>query len=430
MVVNPSYPLLLKLDGKPVLVVGAGPVAARRAGAMVEAGAEVLVVAPQIGADIARLRDEGALQVEQRPYNMGDLDGVWMVHACTDQAAVNAAVAADADADRVFCVRADDREASAAWVPAVHRVGDVIVAVNAGGAPARARALRDQIAEALVSGEPDARRTAVIPLVDVPDEQGVGNTGIVHLVGAGPGDPGLLTLRALEVLQEADVVLLDRLVDRAVLAHLRPDAEVVDVGKRGWATKAGEAQDQIERLLIEHARAGRRVVRLKGGDPFVFGRGGEEALACAAAGVAFDVVPGVSSAIAVPAYAGIPVTMRGVTHDVAVLSGHLDPDDPASQVRWRAHAQSAGTLVVLMGLSTLAEVCATLVRYGRPAATPAASISRGTTPAQRVVVSDLKHLAGAVEGARLPSPVVTVIGDVVRLREQMRWYAREAEDLA
>ena len=378
MVVNPSYPLLLRLEGKPVLVVGAGAVAARRANAMVEAGADVLVVAPEVGSDIARLRDEGRLQVEQRAYNLGDLDGVWLVHACTDQSAVNAAVAADAEADRVFCVRADDRETSAAWVPAVHRQGDVIVAVNAGGAPARARALRDQLAEALVAADPEPTRTAVIPLVLVPER-----TGIVHLVGAGPGDPGLLTLRARDVLREADVVLLDRLVDRAALAHLRPDAEVIDVGKRGWATKAGEQQEQIERLLVEHARAGKRVVRLKGGDPFVFGRGGEEALACAAAGVAFDVVPGISSAIAVPAYAGIPVTHRGITHDVAVLSGHLDPEDPASQIRWRAHAESAGTLVVLMGLSTLAELCATLIRYGRAPGTPAASIAAAPRPPSR-----------------------------------------------
>jgi uroporphyrin-III C-methyltransferase/precorrin-2 dehydrogenase/sirohydrochlorin ferrochelatase len=420
MTSDPSYPLLLRLEGKPVLVVGAGPVAARRAAAMVTAGAEVLVVAPSIGPDVRRLADDGALQVAQRPYSPGDLDGVWLVHACTDQPAVNGAVAADAEADRVFCVRADDREASAAWVPAVHRQGDVVVAVNAGGAPARARALRDQIAEALVAGGmPGPRTTAAA--------ERTGSSGVVHLVGAGPGDPGLLTLRAREVLRQADVVLLDRLVDRAILAHLRPDAEVVDVGKRGWATKAGEQQDEIERLMVGHARAGRRVVRLKGGDPFVFGRGGEEALACAAAGIPFDVVPGVSSAIAVPAYAGIPVTHRGITHDVAVLSGHLDPDDPASQVRWRAHAESAGTLVVLMGLSTLAEVCTTLIRYGRSPGTPAASIARGTTVRQRVVVSDLEGLAAAVEEAHLPSPVVTVIGDVVRLREQMRWYSGEAE---
>ncbi|MDX6202767.1 MAG: uroporphyrin-III C-methyltransferase / precorrin-2 dehydrogenase / sirohydrochlorin ferrochelatase [Frankiales bacterium] len=420
MTTNPSYPLLLRLEGKRVLVVGAGPVAARRASAMVAAGADVLVVAPVIGADVRRFVDEGALHVAERPYNPGDLDGVWLVHACTDQPGVNAAVAADAEADRVFCIRADDREASAAWVPAVHRQGDVVVAVNAGGAPARARALRDQIAEALVSGsQPEPRTTTAA--------EPAGGTGIVHLVGAGPGDPGLLTLRARDVLREADVVLLDRLVDRAILAHLRPDAMVVDVGKRGWATKAGEQQDQIERLMVEHARAGHRVVRLKGGDPFVFGRGGEEALACAAAGIPFDVVPGISSAIAVPAYAGIPVTHRGITHDVAVLSGHLDPDDPASQIRWRAHAESAGTLVVLMGLSTLAEVCATLIRYGRSPETPAASIARGTTATQRVVVSDLEHLAAAVDDAHLPSPVVTVIGDVVRLRERMRWYAGEAE---
>jgi uroporphyrinogen III methyltransferase/synthase len=245
----------------------------------------------------------------------------------------------------------------------------------------------------------------------------------VFLVGAGPGDPGLLTLRAVELLRSADVVLYDRLIPPEALSHARDGAELVYVGKQGGGPQM--PQEEIDRLLVEHGRAGRRVVRLKGGDPLVFGRGGEEALACAAAGVPFDVVPGISSAIAVPSYAGIPVTHRGVTHDVAVLSGHLDPDDPASQIRWRAHAESAGTLVVLMGLATLPEVCRTLIAYGRSPETPAASIARGTTPSQRVVVSDLAHLAGAVEDAHLPSPVVTVIGDVVRLREQMSWYAEE-----
>jgi uroporphyrin-III C-methyltransferase len=212
-----------------------------------------------------------------------------------------------------------------------------------------------------------------------------------------------------------------------VLALVRAGCEVVDVGKRGWATKAGEAQAAIESLLVEHARAGRLVVRLKGGDPFVFGRGGEEALACVRAGVPFEVVPGVTSAIAVPAYAGIPVTMRGVTHDVAIVSGHLDPDDPASQVRWRAHAEGSGTLVVLMGLAALPAVCEALTRYGRPPTTPAACLSRGTTAGQRVVVSDLARLPADVEHAGLASPAVTVVGDVVRLRDHLRWFPEPIE---
>lgn len=416
---NPGYPLLLRLEGKDVLVVGGGQVAARRARSLADAGGVVRIVAPSVHPALRSLADDGLLRVEERAYADGDVDGAWLVHACTDDPAVNAAVAAAADARRVFCVRADDRDLADAWVPAVAREGDVVVAVNAGGVPARARALRDQAAEALFPARASRRAVPALP------GEAAATLGIVSLVGAGPGDPGLLTVRGRELLERADVVLVDRLVDRGVLAHVRAGAEVVDVGKRGWATKAGEQQAETERLLVAHARAGRRVVRLKGGDPFVFGRGGEEAAACVAAGVPFEVVPGVTSAIAVPAYAGIPVTMRGMTHDVAVVSGHLEPDDPASQVRWRAHAEGSGTLVVLMGLATLGELCASLVRHGRSPETPAASIAHGTTARQRVVVSDLAHLAADVEAARLPSPAVTVVGDVVGMRTRLRWFTEQ-----
>ncbi|MFL6138133.1 MAG: uroporphyrinogen-III C-methyltransferase [Frankiaceae bacterium] len=421
---NPAYPLLLRLEGRSVVVVGGGQVAARRVAVLLDAGARVTVVAPRLHASLASAADAGRITLHRRAYAAGDLDGAWLVHACTDDPAVNAAVATDAELARTFCLRADDRDASDGWLPAVARRGDVVVAVNAGGAPARARALRDQAVEALFGPpEGEVHRPAGTAAAG-------GGAGRVALVGAGPGDPGLLTLRGRELLGAADVVLVDRLVDRGALAHVRPDCEVIDVGKRGWATKAGEQQAEIERLLVERARAGQLVVRLKGGDPFVFGRGGEEALACREAGVPFEVVPGVSSAIAVPAYAGIPVTMRGLTHDVAIVSGHLDPDDPASQVRWRSHAQGSATLVVLMGLATLPAVCDALVGHGRPADVPAACIARGTTAAQRVVVSDLAHLAGEVERAGLPSPAVLVIGEVVRMRERLEWFAGHAEALA
>ena len=253
--------------------------------------------------------------------------------------------------------------------------------------------------------------------------------GTVALVGAGPGDPGLLTLRAAELLAAADVVLVDRLVHPDVLHHCRDDVEVVDVGKTSW-TGTAPRQEEISAALVAHARAGRRVVRLKGGDPFVFGRGSEEAEALVAAGIAFQVVPGISSALAAPAYAGIPVTARGYTQDVCVVTGHLDPEDPASRVRWQALATGPGTLVVLMGHDRLPLLTRSLVRYGRDPSTPAACIQHGTHTDQRVVVSTLEHLAADVADAGLRAPVATVIGEVVRLRETLRWFQEQAPDTA
>ena len=248
--------------------------------------------------------------------------------------------------------------------------------------------------------------------------------GTVALVGAGPGDPGLLTLRGAELLAQADVVLVDRLVHPDVLRHCADGVEVVDVGKTSW-TGTAPRQEEINAQLVAHARAGRRVVRLKGGDPFVFGRGSEEAQALVDAGIGFEVVPGISSALAAPAYAGIPVTARGYTQDVCVVTGHLDPEDPASRVRWQALATGPGTLVVLMGHDRLALLTAALVRYGRDPQTPAACIQDGTHDRQRVVVSTLERLADDVAAAGLRAPVATVIGDVVRLRQTLQWFDQE-----
>ena len=250
--------------------------------------------------------------------------------------------------------------------------------------------------------------------------------GTVALVGAGPGDPGLLTLRAAELLREADVVLVDRLVHRDVLGHCRADVEVVDVGKTSW-TGTAPRQEEINASLVAHAQAGRRVVRLKGGDPFVFGRGSEEAEALVEKGIAFEVVPGISSALAAPAYAGIPVTARGYTQDVCVVTGHLDPEDPASRVRWQALATGPGTLVVLMGHDRLPLLTRSLIRFGRDPRTPSACIQSGTHVDQRVVVSSLDRLAADVAAAGLRAPVATVIGDVVRLRDRLRWFEHDSE---
>ncbi|HEU4701971.1 MAG TPA: uroporphyrinogen-III C-methyltransferase [Conexibacter sp.] len=248
-----------------------------------------------------------------------------------------------------------------------------------------------------------------------------GARGVVHLVGAGPGDPGLLTARALELIAAADVILYDRLIPVTALDGARPDAELVYVGKEGRGPQM--PQEEIERLLVEHGRAGKRVVRLKGGDPFVFGRGGEEALVLRAAGIAFEVVPGVTSGVAAPAYAGIPVTQRDRASAVALITGHENPDKPESAIDWPALAAFPGTLVFYMGVKQLPRIAEQLIAGGRPADEPAAVVERGTLPGQRTVVATLATIAErAAQGAIRP-PSITVVGPVAALREDgIRWF--------
>lgn len=247
--------------------------------------------------------------------------------------------------------------------------------------------------------------------------------GVVHLVGAGPGDPGLLTLRAASLLATADVVAHDRLVSPAILDLVPPHVDRVAVGKplpgEPFADGCGWRQDAIEALLVAEARAGRAVVRLKGGDPFVFGRGGEEAIACRAAGIDVEIVPGVTSAVAAPAAAGIPVTHRGVASAVAFVTGHEDPDKPSSQLGWDGLAGFPGTLVFLMGVHHVARIAQQLQSHGRSPHTPAAVVRAGTTPDQRELVSTLGALAADVAAADLTSPAAIVVGDVVAVRERV-----------
>ena len=248
-------------------------------------------------------------------------------------------------------------------------------------------------------------------------------SGRVLLVGAGPGDPDLLTVRALRELERADVLLYDALLDPAILSLAPAHCERIDVGKRGDGTK-GVAQDKIADLMIEKARAGKRVVRLKGGDPFVFGRGGEEASRLAGAGIPFEVVPGISSAIAVPAYAGIPVTDRRLSSSVAIITGHRGKDDHDHRIDWEGLARSAETLVILMGTAWVEDIVARLVAGGRDPATPAAAIERGSTPQQRVVVARLQDLPARVRASGLKAPTVIVVGRVVEFREHVAWFER------
>ena len=244
--------------------------------------------------------------------------------------------------------------------------------------------------------------------------------GIVYLVGSGPGDPGLLTVRALEVLGRADVVLHDKLIPREALRATREDAELIDVGKIGGGPQV--PQEETERLILEHARAGRSVVRLKGGDPFVFGRGGEEAQRLRAAGIPFEVVPGVTSGIAAPAYAGIPVTFRGAASAVALVTGHEDPAKPETAIDWPALAAFPGTLVFYMGVKQLPRIAEQLVAGGRPATQPAAIVERGTFPEQRSLVATIATLADAAKAAAIRAPAITVIGDVAALGDEIGWF--------
>ena len=245
--------------------------------------------------------------------------------------------------------------------------------------------------------------------------------GIVHLVGAGPGDPGLLTARALELIAEADAILYDRLIPVTALDGARPGAELIYVGKEGRGPQM--PQEEIDRLLVEHGRAGKRVVRLKGGDPFVFGRGGEEALVLRAAGIPFEVVPGVTSGVAAPAYAGIPVTHRERASAVALITGHENPDKPESAIDWPALAAFPGTLVFYMGVKQLPRIAQQLIAGGRPADQPAAVIERGTLPGQRTVVATLATIAERAAAEEIRPPSITLVGDVAALREEgIGWF--------
>lgn len=245
-------------------------------------------------------------------------------------------------------------------------------------------------------------------------------SGFVSLIGAGPGDPELITVKGLRRLREADVVVFDALIGDELLRECRPDAEFVYVGKR--AGQHYRSQEEINTLLVELGRSGRTVARLKGGDPFVFGRGGEEAEALRDAGIAWEVVPGVSSAVAVPAYAGIPVTHRKAASSFAVITGHEDPQRPDSRVDWAALARGIDTLVFLMGVGNSATIAAQLIANGRPADTPVAAIRWGTTADQETVVGTLATIADDIARAGLKAPATLVVGEVVRLREQMAWF--------
>jgi uroporphyrin-III C-methyltransferase/precorrin-2 dehydrogenase/sirohydrochlorin ferrochelatase len=392
MAIQDIYPTALRLLGRPVLVVGGGPVAARRAKGLLDAGARVTVVAPVASDALREFAASGLLTWEPRAYLSSDVDGVWFVQTATGVAAVDAQVAADAEAQRIWCVNASDHESSAAWTPAVAVVDDVKIAINAGGDPRRAMALRDAVATALETGDLPLRRRRA-------------STGSVALVGGGPGDSGLITVRGRRLLGQADVVVADRLGPRDVLEELAPDVRVIEVGKTPGHHPV--PQLEINRILVDEALAGHRVVRLKGGDPYVLGRGGEEAEFCRQNGVEVEVVPGVTSAISVPAAAGIPVTHRGLAKGFSVVTGH----EELSEVP----ARPDHTVILLMGVAKLRESAAALASSGMPLDTPVGIVENGYMPEQRVTIGTLATIAEQAEATGVANPAVIVIGDVVRV---------------
>jgi uroporphyrin-III C-methyltransferase/precorrin-2 dehydrogenase/sirohydrochlorin ferrochelatase len=357
------------------------------------------VVSPQVTPAVEGMVSAGEISWTERGYADGDLDGAWYAVACTDDPAVNRAVGSEAQRRRVFCVRADDGSAGTAVTPATGDHDGLTVGVLAGGRHRRSAAVRTALVEALQAGVVDDAAGPVLPGV--------------ALVGGGPGDPELITVRGRRLLARADVVVADRLGPRDLLDDLAPHVEVVDASKIPYGRAM--AQQKINELLVEHAKAGRFVVRLKGGDPFVYGRGYEEVQACTAAGVPVTVVPGITSAFAAPAVAGVPVSHRGVAHEIVVVSGHVAPDDPRSLTDWAALGRMRGTVVLMMAVERIALFADALVTHGRPADTPVAVIQDGTTRIQRSLRTTLRDVAADIREQEISPPAIVVVGPVAGL---------------
>lgn len=398
------YPAGLRLEGRRVVVVGGGHVAQRRIPPLIDAGADVVVVSPEVTPAIEGM--EAELTLTMRGFTASDLDDAWYVIAATADAGVNAEVSRAAEERRIFCVRSDDARAASAWTPAVGRHGSVTVAVLGDREPRQSAALRDGIITALRDGQLTAQGA-------------LDKTPGVVIVGGGPGDPEMVTVAARHALASADVVVADRLAPRALLDQLGPDVELIDVAKlpRGRSAR----QEFINEVIVERALAGKRVIRFKGGDNFVFGRGFEEIEACRAAGVPTTVIPGLSSSISVPGIAQIPVTHRGVAHEFTVISGHLAPGHPESLLNWPALAGLRGTLVMLMAVENAPAIASTLLAEGRDAGTPVAVVIDGTMPAERTVLSTLGELAADLVAHDVRPPAIIVVGDVVRVAHPERY---------
>jgi uroporphyrin-III C-methyltransferase/precorrin-2 dehydrogenase/sirohydrochlorin ferrochelatase len=389
-----AYLVGLRLAGKKVVVVGGGTVAQRRLPLLIANGADVHLITRSATPAVEGMT---GITLTLREFRDEDLDGAWYAIAATDDPDVNAAVVAGAERRYIFCVRADVAREGTAVTPASFEYEGLSVGVLAGGEHRRSAAIRSAIHEALQRGVITAEAPGVLH-------------GGVALVGGGPGDPELITVRGRRLLANADVVVADRLAPQELLAELPPQVEVIDAAKIPYGRAM--AQDAINEVLIDRAKAGKFVVRLKGGDPFVFARGYEEVIACADAGIPVTVVPGVTSAIAVPALAGVPVTHRAVTHEFVVVSGHVAPDHPESLVNWNALAALSGTIVLLMAVERIELFTKALLEGGRPADTPVLVVQHGTTTAQRTLRATLNDAPERIREEGIRPPAIIVIGSV------------------
>jgi uroporphyrin-III C-methyltransferase/precorrin-2 dehydrogenase/sirohydrochlorin ferrochelatase len=389
-----AYLVGLRLTGKKVVVVGGGTVAQRRLPLLIANGADVHVITRSATPAVEGI---SGITLTLREFRDGDLEGAWYAIAATDDPDVNAAVVAEAERRHIFCVRADVAREGSAVTPASFEYEGLSVGVLAGGEHRRSAAIRSAIHEALQQGLITAETPGTVH-------------GGVALVGGGPGDPELITVRGRRLLAHADVVVADRLAPQELLAELPPQVEVIDAAKIPYGRAM--AQDAINDVLIDRAKAGKFVVRLKGGDPFVFARGYEEVLACADAGIPVTVVPGVTSAIAVPALAGVPVTHRAVTHEFVVVSGHVAPGHPESLVNWNALAAMSGTIVLLMAVERIEQFTKALLDGGRPADTPVLVVQHGTTTAQRTLRATLSDAPERIREEGVRPPAIIVIGSV------------------
>ncbi|MCB0930531.1 MAG: uroporphyrinogen-III C-methyltransferase [Mycobacterium sp.] len=398
-----EYLVGLRLNGRKVVVVGGGGVAQRRVPLLVSNGADVHVITRAATPAVEAFAEQKpGITLILRDYRDGDLDDAWYAIAATDDPKVNAAVVAEAERRRIFCVRADAGREGTAVTPASLDYRGLLIGVLAGGEHRRSAAVRSAIREALHQGRiaPDVVASTAVDVVP----------GGVALVGGGPGDPELITVRGRRLLAAAEVVVADRLAPPELLAELPPHVEIIDAAKIPYGRAM--AQDAINEVLIDRARAGKFVVRLKGGDPFVFARGYEEVLALVDAGIPVTVTPGLTSAIAVPAMAGVPVTHRAVNHEFGVVSGHVAPGHPESLVNWGALAKLTGTLVLLMAVERIEQFADVLLKGGRPAQTPVLVVQHGTTAAQRVVRATLADVAERIRDQGIRPPAIIVIGPV------------------
>lgn len=461
-------PLFHNLQGRWVLVVGGGEIALRKSRLLSESGALLRVVAPDIEPQLAELVEQGAGRCLRRGYHSSDLNGVQLVIAATDDERLNAQVSADAQARFVPVNAVDAPHLCTVIFPAIVDRSPLVIAVSSGShAPVLARltrarietlfphaygrlaqlaqrfrtqvkaafpqinqrrvfwenAFQGDIAERIFAGQ-DAAAEALLTR-RLAEQSGQEYRGEVYLVGAGPGDPDLLTFRALRLMQQADVVLYDRLVPTAIIDLCRRDAERIYVGKA--RSNHAVPQEQINQLLVRLAREGKRVLRLKGGDPFIFGRGGEEIEELAAHNIAFQVVPGITAANGCSAYAGIPLTHRDHAQSVRFVTGHLK--DGTTNLNWSDLVAPGQTLVFYMGLVGLPEICQQLIAHGRAASTPIALVQQGTTANQKVIIGTLSSLPDQVRNTEVRAPTLIIVGEVVQLHEKLKWFAPDQVEM-